>query len=335
MTTLNPTAMTDLAENATATRTLLGAAELWRPNDSGQLRRDTGLYGPHDALRDSAQDLTLDPGQGLAGAAFADGRPRVFSTLDNATTPERVQAAHLGDLRAAAALPRFHGGKITSVLVLFFRGDDEACGAVELWSAGPGLFELALGDCYHAGQSLERFARISRYVNFPQGAGLPGRVWEQTRPEIVPDVSAAKGFLRTSGDGGRELSVGLGIPLMSGVKLQAVLLLLSARRAPIARVHEIWEADANDATRIVRRHGVYGELKAFGAASDNLSFAITGDGEGLPGRVWQSAEPLLIDNLDDLGAARREAAREARLTCGLAIPTVVADSVRYVTLLMW
>ena len=205
-----------------------------------------------------------------------------------------------------------------------------SCGA-----AAPGLFELALDECYHAGEVLERFARISKYVNFPQGAGLPGRVWEQARPELEPDVSTAKGFLRTSGDGGQELSVGLGLPLMSGVNLQAVLLLLSGRRAPIARVHEIWEPDPADATRIVRRHGVYGDLKDFSDASDGLSFSIAGQGEGLPGRAWQAAEPLLINKLEDIGVTRRDAARDAGLTSGLAIPTVIADTVRYVTVLLW
>lgn len=335
MTTLNPTTMTPLAPNAPATRTLLGAVELWRPDAEGRLTRVSGLYGPHDALRDSAAGLVLGPEQGLAGLAFTSGRPRIVDDLTAAAAPERVAAAHLGGLTAAAALPRFHGGAITSVLVLFFRGGDDACGAVELWSAGPGRFELALDECHHAGEGLQRFARISRYVNFPQGAGLPGRVWESNRPELVPDVSDAKTFLRSSGDGGRELSVGLGLPLMSGVKLQSVLLLLSARAAPIARVHEIWEPAADAPGTLVRRHGLYGQLGHFARASDGLSFSTQDGGEGLPGRVAHLAEPLLIESLDDLGAARREAAQQAGLTCGLALPTVIADTVRYVTVLLW
>ena len=329
---LSPTTMTDLA---TATSTLLGAAELWRLDTDGSLSLDTGLYGSHHALRDSAADLRLASGQGLAGSALAAGRPRLFDDLASVAAPGRAQAAAHNGLSAAAALPRFHGGKITSVLVLFFRGGGDACGGAEIWSAGEGRFELALGECYHAGACLERFARISKYVNFPQGAGLPGRVWEHNCPELVPDVNASKTFLRSSGDGGRELSVGLGLPLMAGRNLQAVLLLLSSQTTPMARVHEIWEPSADDATTLVRRHGVYGSMPDFGRASDDLSFSTRNGGEGLPGRAAATAEPLLTENLDDLGIARRDAARNAGLTSGMAIPTVITDTVRYVTVLLW
>ena len=142
MTTLNPTTMVRPCPRCHRHPHAAGRRRVVASSTTpGRLRLDTGLYGPHDALRDSAADTLLAPGEGLAGAAVASGRPRVYSpTFPPWLSPDRAHAASLGDLTAAAALPRFHGGKITSVLVLFFRGDADACGAVELWSGGAGPF---------------------------------------------------------------------------------------------------------------------------------------------------------------------------------------------------
>ena len=313
--------------------TLLAAAELWHV-EGDTITLQTGLYDLDCPLRGTADGLRLTQGMGLAGMAWKVATPSIVTDFSVAAADRPLAAAAAG-FGAAVLIPQFKIGQLTSVLVLFLRGGTRAVGAAELWTGGSGSFELAMGQAWHAGKALQRFANISKHVHFPQGAGLPGRVWENGRPELVPDVSEAKTFLRSSGDGGKELSVGLGLPLIAGIKLQAVLLLLSARTGPIARVHEIWEPDPDDPDQLVRRQGTYGLLQDFADASAKLSFSIQGKGEGLPGRAWATRQPVLIDDLDHAGLPRRETAHAAGLTHGLAIPTVVADTVRSVVVLLW
>ena len=344
-----PQATDPMIDSPTDTKTLIAAAELWQ-RDGGTLRPVSSFYGGCDALR-SAADAT-PPESSAISIAFADGKPLILDEL----TPLsylHAEAAGSDGLAAAVILPSYTGSEVSSVLVIYLRAsvaggqggaDAGACAAAELWAGTRGRYELSLDQAWHPG--LERFARISQYVNFPMGAGLPGLCWQSGNARIVADVATAKAFLRSSSAEGADgtnnrLSVGLGLPLLRDNALQAVLLLISSHATPLARVHEVWMEDPDRPGTLVRSQGTYGGNAGLAEASTGLTFRhgehANDGGKGLPGRVWDAAAPSLLGGLDamaDAGFARADAARDAGVTWALAYPVVVNDSVRSVVLLM-
>ncbi|MDF0602532.1 GAF domain-containing protein [Psychromarinibacter sp. C21-152] len=85
-------------------------------------------------------------------------------------------------------------------------------------------------------------------------------------------------------------------------------------------VTEVWVPDGD---RLVLAEGDYGALGAFEAASRRESFA---RGEGLPGKAWAEARPVVLKGFDGSYFKRTEAATAAGLTAAVAIP-VFAGSV--------
>ncbi|MEM9915565.1 MAG: GAF domain-containing protein [Planctomycetota bacterium] len=316
------------------TQTLLAAAELWRPNASANVfDLQSGFYGGCEALRSVPSQVTPALDEGPLGQVAATGRPLIVNELSEMGFLVGEAAATEG-LGAAALLPSYHQGVVDSILVMYLRSGPEAVAAVELWAGTKGRFELSLDQSYYVG--LERFSRISQYVNFPQGSGLPGQCWQTGMPLIVPDLATAKGFLRSSGAESDGLAVGLGLPIMQRTELRSVFLMLSSAATPIARVHEIWVEDPEQPGGLTRSQGTYGGLIDFTAASQALKFSI-GQPDGLPAQAWTSGQPVLIDGVEAMGEAgmkRLDAAREAGLSFALAWPVVVVDRVRAVVLMM-
>ncbi|MBX3623156.1 MAG: GAF domain-containing protein [Rhizobacter sp.] len=68
--------------------------------------------------------------------------------------------------------------------------------------------------------------------------------------------------------------------------------------------------------------GLYGHATAFGAISRGLCF---GRGEGLPGRAWFEARPIVLKELDGSYFRRAEVAREAGFTCAIGLPIFVGE----------
>ncbi len=323
-----------MIQNLTMTQTLLAAAELWQPNaTSGHFDFLAGFYGECDALRSIPSQSTAALDQGQLGKVATTGQPLILNDLSEmGFLTDEAAKAH--GLVAAALIPSYQQGNVDSIVVLYFRSGTDAVGAVELWAGTKGRFELSLDESYYVG--LDRFARISQYVNFPQGSGLPGQCWETGLPSLVPDLATAKGFLRSSGAESDGLAVGLGLPIMQRTELRSVLLLLSSSATPIARVHEIWVEDPDVPGRLVRSQGVYGGLNGFAQASTDLTFSATSP-DGLPGQAWSTGRPVLVDGLDAMGEAgvkRVDAARAAGLSFALAWPVVVIGRVRAVVLMM-
>lgn len=69
--------------------------------------------------------------------------------------------------------------------------------------------------------------------------------------------------------------------------------------------------------------GLYGPATAFGAISRALCF---GRGEGLPGRAWYDARPIVLTELDGSNFRRADVAREAGFTCAIGLPIFAGDA---------
>ncbi|MEM9882135.1 MAG: hypothetical protein AAF800_04370 [Planctomycetota bacterium] len=314
------------------TKTLLAGAEVWqRPPGASRPEIDNAIYPGLDGLAEAVTEDGLKAQNHPLLTAFDDLQPRIVEDLSDFGFLVK-EAAEMVGVKAAVIWPAYSGDAVSSVLVLYLRGGENHRGAAELWSGTKGRFELSLAGGYFSG--LDRFARVSRYVNFPMGAGLPGVCWEKSAAKLVPDVGAAKGFLRSAGEGDERLTVGLGLPLLYRTDLRSVLVLLSSVCCPVASVQEIWVQDPEAAGRIVRSQGVYHGHVALAEASQSVAFT---PGEGLIGRAWSTARSQLVVGegvYAELGEARTEATREAGLTFAVAIPVAVIGSVNSAVLLM-
>lgn len=82
------------------------------------------------------------------------------------------------------------------------------------------------------------------------------------------------------------------------------------------RAAEIWVPDA-EGHLLEFGSGLYGHAPVFGALSRSMCF---GRGEGLPGRVWDEARPVVLQDLQGGHFQRAAAARAAGLTCAVAFP---------------
>jgi hypothetical protein len=96
------------------------------------------------------------------------------------------------------------------------------------------------------------------------------------------------------------------------------------------RVAEVWVPSA-DGTLLELAGGLFDAAPSFGALSRTLCF---GRAEGLPGRAWDEGRPVMLHRLEDSIFRRGEAARAAGLTCAVALPTFVGETLTSVVVLL-
>lgn len=84
----------------------------------------------------------------------------------------------------------------------------------------------------------------------------------------------------------------------------------------LIRAAEIWVPDA-EMTLLEFGAGWYAHVPAFGAVSQLMCF---GRDEGLPGRAWERARPLLLNDLKEGYFRRSAAAERAGLGSAVAVP---------------
>ena len=99
---------------------------------------------------------------------------------------------------------------------------------------------------------------------------------------------------------------------------------LDAAARTFIQVTEVWVPQDG---KLVLASGNYGDLDAFKAASGKESFA---KGEGLPGKAWADARPVVLKGFENSYFKRAEAAKEAGLTSGVAIPVFAGDELKAV-----
>ncbi|MEF2070610.1 GAF domain-containing protein [Consotaella aegiceratis] len=83
---------------------------------------------------------------------------------------------------------------------------------------------------------------------------------------------------------------------------------------PFVEVTEVWVPEGD---RLVWSSGNYGALASFAAASEKHSFA---KGEGLPGKAWAEARPVVLKGFDGSYFLRADAAKAVGLTSAVAVP---------------
>ena len=153
------------------------------------------------------------------------GQPRrLFGTVQDITERKLaeqrllVQHAVTQILAAAATL-----GEATPELL-------RAVGECLLWDVGAlwhvdrDAAVLRCVETWHAaGVTVPEFEAATRQRTFQRGSGLPGRVWFRREPVYIPDVTKDAEFLRAPIAAREALHAGLGVPIVLGGEVLAVM----------------------------------------------------------------------------------------------------------------
>ena len=115
---------------------------------------------------------------------------------------------------------------LSSALEVVLRDVCEKTGWVlgHAWVPNPPGTALDLVSAWYCGDGeLKPFRTASEAFHFQTGVGLPGRVWKSKRPAWVENVTDDPNFPRSAAARIAGLKTGVGIPILSGDQVIAVL----------------------------------------------------------------------------------------------------------------
>lgn len=318
-----------------ATQSLTQAVEVWRPTEDGSsLALEMGAYGMFGDQAGGRLGRRCSLGEGLVGAAWQSKSPVLRTANEDAG--DDFNGIPCSRAIAIPSICQSSGGASSEnresdcrgVVTLLLDDADNRQGAAEVWRPNE-RSELALVESWYA--NLERFGMVSGYVKFPRRAGLPGKVWNDRFPRVMGALGDSADFVRVAGAKTDGLSTALGIPFMrSAREIEAVLLLLSSSRTPLARVMEVWAPDreSNQLKVISADYGPYVDL-APTSRRRRLSA-----GEGIAGRVFEDRSPWLTTDLLGVEFPIGNALSEYRFEWGLGLPVFVGGELFAVVTLL-
>jgi hypothetical protein len=199
--------------------------------------------------------------------------------------------------------------------------------ATEIWVPNCDRRRLELGSGLYGG--LEGFEAAARQTSFGYGEGLPGRAWAVGHPVVLKDLATSY-FKRADAAQAAGLTCGVAVPIFSGPFLMAVMVLFCGDDREHVGALELWHAAPGE-LELGLVDGYFGTADVFEWSSRHTRFP---RGAGLPGLVWETGLPVI---LDDLGRSRRflrwESAQRVGINRGVGIPCGAGDDVWVLTLL--
>jgi len=300
-----------------AMKTFIRVVEVWVPDrDQSLLEFGGGLYGHAKRLGLVSRSMCFGRGEGLPGRAWDEGRPIVLKQLDPSLF-RRSEQARADGLTCGIALPIFSGDTLNAVLVMFCGEDTAHAGAIELWRNDPAeSSDMTLDDGYY-GNTADAFEFISRRTSFRKGIGLPGLAWQAGAPVFLPDLGKSGRFLRADSAIKVGINRGFAIPCASRGPVNYVLAFLSALATPLVRRLEIWSPAGSDG-QLYRAEG-WCEAQGLLPPASDLGIAA---GQGLIGRAFASAVPMLSERAGDEAGPVGAAAADAGATSVVALPVL-------------
>ena len=308
-----------------ATNSLIQAVEVWRPNESGdQFAWQAGAYGDDYGLADARRERIWAHGEGIIGQA-AEQRIPILHAAESHGIDDELHALAPTHM---VAIPTMQEQTCRGVVTLLCSEADHCQGAIEVWRPNE-RSELAITDSWYA--NLEHFGLVSQFVKFPRRAGLPGKVWESRFPRVMASIGTSKDFVRAAGAKAEGLSTAVGIPVMrSAREIEAVLIMLSTQRSPIASVIEVWAPEPKSAAlRVISAdYGPYIDL-------DPISRKLLLEkGQGVAGRVFADGAPWVATDLTEIESVRGEAFHDYRFEWCFGLPIYVGKELFGVVTLM-
>lgn len=171
------------------------------------------------------------------------------------------------------------------------------------------------------------FGNASRKMCFGYDEGLPGHAWAERRPVILQDLQHSY-FMRAEAARKSGLTCGVAIPVFAGEFLLAVLVFFCGDDADHVGAIELWHNNPAKSSSMGLVEGYFGIAESFRFTAQNTQMM---RGFGLPGMVWESGMPEI---LEDLGHSkrfvRRDDARKVGINKGLGIPSMALPGQHYV-----
>ena len=155
----------------------------------------------------------------------ASGAPDYFISVVEDIS-ERKHAEEEVRLLQSIALAVGEAPDLDSALETVLREVCKATGWVygEAWLPCEENTQLQCASAFYVGEAgLKDFAQGSRGFHFERGEGLPGRVWAARRPAWIPDVTKDSNFPRAALARAADLRAALGVPVLAGEEVVAVL----------------------------------------------------------------------------------------------------------------
>ncbi|MAY19958.1 MAG: GAF domain-containing protein [Erythrobacteraceae bacterium] len=200
--------------------------------------------------------------------------------------------------------------------------------AVEIWVPNAARTKLTLKTGYYG--ELDYFERISRGMQFAYDEGLPGKCWAAGHPLMLKDLGNSY-FKR----GEEAMTVGLtsatAIPHFNGNDLTAVTVLFCGDNAHHVGAIELWHAPAGE-PQMALYDGYFGRAEKFKFSARHTQFSRK---IGLPGIVWDSGLPLIMEDLGRSEAfLRRDDAAKIGIGRGVGIPVSTRGPDHWVLVLL-
>jgi PAS domain S-box-containing protein len=152
------------------------------------------------------------------------------------------------------------------------------CGAI--WEVNRARNLMHCAATWHPpGLACEEFTRATRTSTFERGVGLPGRVWKQSQPVWIPDVTRDDNFPRAAAADRVGLHAAFGVPIMEGRRVQGVLEFFSSDiREPSPELLAMMTAICSQIGLFIDRKRASDDLDRFFKLSPDLFCVATFDG---------------------------------------------------------
>lgn len=196
--------------------------------------------------------------------------------------------------------------------------------ATEIWVPNEEKTELSLSSgLYGENSELESY---SQSLTFKYNDGLPGKAWAMKQPIILNELSESF-FKRTELVTSIGLTCAIAMPIYAGEYLQAVVVFLCGDSDDHAGAIEVWKASEDRINEMGLVNGYFGTMKDFEWISKSIKIM---KGQGLPGSVWKTKEPVIMDLSLNATFMRSSKAIKEGITTALGIPAWINEEDGYV-----
>lgn len=186
--------------------------------------------------------------------------------------------------------------------------------ATEIWVPTADDKQLELGSGLYG--PLSAFQAVSEQTRFGYDEGLPGKAWASRHPIVLRNLTSSY-FKRGDAAAAAGLTCAVALPIFSGERLKAVIVLFCGDDREHIGAIEVWRTPPHS-NEMGLVDGYYGTADSLEWTSRHIKFML---GIGLPGRVWDTGMPVIME---DLGRARRflrwEDAERVGINHGVGIP---------------
>jgi hypothetical protein len=138
----------------------------------------------------------------------------------------RAEHAAAAGIDAALGVPWFHGRELAGVVTLLLTSSASSPGCVEVWNHDESLNVLRHGGGLYA--HAKEFEDVTKLLQFPYAAGLPGLTWSRGIPTIMDDVGASNEFVRAEAARKAGLKRAIGVPIYYERRVAHVVTLLAS-----------------------------------------------------------------------------------------------------------